>query len=254
VQCVLVRARGFLVFGSFEAAASAALGALATGLLVAPVGGITGGQDGGWTLRAGSALQPSGAGEVSFLARANEAVEFDAGAAAAAGAGGEAAPSAAAAAAAEAAWAGLAAWQATARMAPLPAGVRAEVFVMVRHPLKVVRSAQAAKWEFVFYGDFYEVRQAQRAGACLCALCVCNGVPGLRCSFAFCWVLCSLRNQVRVGGLLGHAAVGHPRLGVGAAQLCGGLEPLAGRVSSAPLVVRLQPARRSTAAGKASRG
>jgi hypothetical protein len=174
VQCVLVRARGFLVFGSFEAAASAALGALATGRLVAPVGGITGGPDGGWTLRAGSALQPSGAGEVSFLARASEAVEVDAGAAAAAGAGGEAAPSAAAAAEA-AAWAGLAAWQATARMAPLPAGVRAEVFLMVRHPLKVVRSAQAAKWEFVFYGDFYEVRQAQRAGACLC----------LRCSFAF---------------------------------------------------------------------
>lgn len=47
-------------------------------------------------------------------------------------------------------WAGMAAWQMTIRLGALPPERRVETFLMVRHPLKVVRSAQATKWTFVY--------------------------------------------------------------------------------------------------------
>jgi hypothetical protein len=54
-------------------------------------------------------------------------------------------------------WAGMAAWQMTIRLGALPPGRQAETFLMVRHPLKVVRSAQAINWNFVYGFPFNEV-------------------------------------------------------------------------------------------------
>jgi len=171
------------IYVSYEAAAEAALASIAAGDV--SVGGITGSADGVWTLREGSTLRSSTLGEVSYLTRfgyntspsssandkTSENVAF-------ASTGTPSAATAAAAATRTAipmekreekeanvetslekrrvliqnasAWAGMAAWPMTIRLGPLPSGSRAEPFLMVRHPLKVARSALATDWNFVY--------------------------------------------------------------------------------------------------------
>jgi hypothetical protein len=120
--------------GSFEAAGNAALALYAAGDYSA--GGITGSADGVWTLRQGSTIQPSPYGEVSYVTRFGASSNHSA---ASTTVGTEKGVGATA-------WAGMVAWPMTIRIVSLPPNTRAEVFLMVRHPLKVARSAQATMW------------------------------------------------------------------------------------------------------------
>ena len=148
---------------SYEAAAEAALALIDAG--ESSLGGITGSSDGVWTLREGTSLQPSTLGETSYLVQRGPRNAVSDNAAAVTNrtsystkkleeikAGVETPLDKRRRALLEKAstWAGMAAWPMTIRLGALLPERRVETFLMVRHPLKVVRSAQATKWTFVY--------------------------------------------------------------------------------------------------------